>query len=113
MYVGGGSFYIVQPKQKNRTVLQFLVPPNTSFREAWILAKNGQDHDGPLTVRLTDSKGSPLSDEASVYNTGFDMIEMKHVYIPDVPKPQLIKVVAENKSTVVHTDGLVEGILLL
>jgi hypothetical protein len=111
-YYGGGSAHPIYPTATN-VPITFLAQPGKAARSAWLLAKAGVNADGPVRVRLVNQFGQGVSQYAEVRASSLERVKFVGVRVnADGPFPAVIKVEAQNRSTVPGSSAVVEGVLL-
>lgn len=111
-YYGGGSVNAVAPTA-TKIVLTFLAQPGQTSTGAWLLARAGINADGPVRVRLVDQYGAPLSNTVEVNSSSLERVRMLGVHVPaEGAFPTVVRVEAQNRSTVTNSHAAVEGVLL-
>ena len=110
-YYNIGELKAIKPSASGTSSV--LTQPNVSCSEAWILAQAGINNNGALNVYLTDEYGRRLSDTIETSSSQISRLKFTSVKIDASEFPSVIRVVAENRSTVTNSNAYIQGLLLV
>lgn len=104
------STHAVVPPNSIQSAVDFLLKPNTSCTEAWVLAKASTT--GPIQIQLMNQQLNPVSDAMTIHTSGdVSRVKLQNVNLVSSPLPGVYRLWVTNQAATGDAD--VEGVLLV